>query len=243
MSAAVSIAAVARGPDTILAQLSGTEPWRPRALSSGGSLARVALVQTRASLLTGDEVELTVEVGPGAALELVELGATIAHDVRGRAPASMRIEIQVAARGALVWLAAPLIVAAGAVLRRTMTVSLEAGARALLSEDVVLGRTGEAPGALCAHTRVTCAGAPLLDELLNTADPELLHSPVVAGDAGSLTSLTLAGVRDAEPPAGATQAHGPATLSRALGRAAEPGSATIAVRARWRSLALSSRAF
>ena len=88
----------------MIEDLSGTEPWRARILASGGAAARVALVQTRASLLRGDDVELSITVGEWSALEIVELGATVAHDVRGGAGARIRVSIQIAAGGRLVLL-------------------------------------------------------------------------------------------------------------------------------------------
>jgi urease accessory protein len=233
----VAIAADRRGAETVLTELAGTAPWRPKLLR-GGPTARVVLVQTCAGLLSGDEVELSVTVAADAVLELSELAATIAHDARGGPPARLRVRIEVASGGRFSWAGEPLIVAAGAALTRTTTVSLAAGACALLGEPVVLGRAGEQPGALRAHTRITGGGRPLVDELLDTADHALLRSPLVAGAAGAIWSLTLAGVRDPQPPPGTMQAHGPATLWRALGCAADPDPAALALARRWRELTL-----
>jgi len=200
----------------------------------------VALVQSRASLLAGDDVELSVAVGPGASLEVVELAATVAHDVRGGCGAAVRVGLEVEAGGCLLWLGEPLIVAAGARLERTTILELAPAARALLGERVVLGRTRERPGALVTRTRIACDGAPLLDETLDTGDAETLTSAVVAGAARMVAGLTLAGIRDGDPPAGAMQAHGPATLWRSAGPARAGGGWPDALAARWRGLALAA---
>jgi urease accessory protein len=234
----VAIRAGSRGFGSVIEDLSGTEPWRARILASGGAAARVALVQTRASLLRGDDVELSITVGEGSALEIVELGATVAHDVRGGAGARIRVSIQIAAGGRLVWVGEPLIVAAGASVQRTAHVALEPRARALLGEAIVLGRTGEHPGFLVARTRIACDGRVTLDEALDTREREPLRSAVVAGDARMISSLTLAGLRDEDPPAGAMQAHGPATLWRSAGGAVAGDQAAAALCTRWRRLVL-----
>jgi urease accessory protein len=242
MSGRVVIRAELGDHGTVIEELSGTEPWRPRILPGAAGPARVALVQSRASLLAGDDVELSVTVGEGAALELVELAATLAHDVRGGSRAAVRVDAEVGAGGCLVWTGEPLIVAAGARVSRTTSLDLDETARALLGERVVLGRAHERPGALLARTRITCAGAPLLDETLDTADPETLTSAVVAGDARMIAGLTLAGVRDASPPAGALQAHGPATLWRSVGPARAGGGWPAELAARWRDAVLAAAA-
>jgi urease accessory protein len=238
LTARVALRAGSRDFGSVIEDLSGTEPWRARILASGGALARVALVQTRASLLRGDDVELSITVGEGSALEIVELGATVAHDVRGGPGARVHVSIHVAAHGRLVWVGEPLIVTAGASVQRTADVQLGPRARALLGEAIVLGRTGEDPGALVARTRIACEGRATLDEGFDTRERDSLRSAVVAGDARMISSLTLAGLRDEDAPAGAMQAHGPATLWRSLGRAVAGDQAEAALGARWRRLVL-----
>jgi urease accessory protein len=228
----VTIAAVAAGSGTVLEELSGTEPWRPRILGDG----RVALVQSRASIVRGDAVELCVHVGEGAALELVELGATLTHDARGGAPASVSVEVVVGDSGSLTWLGAPIVVARGAAVGRTARISLLGSARILLGETVVLGRAREPCGALTTRTRIVCDGRPLLDETLRTGDAGILRSPVVAGSAGVIAALTLAGVRDDDPPPGAMQAEDAATLWRCAGAATDVARVARVVAERWRGV-------
>jgi urease accessory protein len=125
------------------------------------------------------------------------------------------------------------VLAAGCALERTTTVALADGARALLRETVVLGRSGQQPGALRARTRATHAGRPLLVEQLDTACLPVLRSPVVAGDAAVLDTVMLLGARGADLP-GAAQLAGPGTLWRALHpRASDPDAAAEPVLAAW----------
>ena len=237
MIGGVAVRAGRRSSRSVIEDVSGTEPWRARILATG-AVARVALVQTRASLLGGDDVELSIVVGDGAALEIVELGATLAHDVRGGPGTRIRVEIRVGAGGRFVWIGEPLIVAAGASVQRSTTVELEASARALLGEAIVFGRSGEQPGALVARTRIACERATTVDESLETRDRSTLRSRVVAGDARMVSSLTLAGMRDLHPPAGSLQAHGPATLWRSVGKAVAGAEEATGLGARWRRLVL-----
>jgi urease accessory protein len=240
VSERVRIAAAARGSITVLEELSGTEPWHPRILGvpggRSGHAARVALVQSRASIVRGDDVRLSISVGEGAALELVEIGATLTHDARGGAPARICVQVSVGDGGSLTWLGAPLIVARGADVRRLLHVELAGRGRVLLGETVVLGRARERCGALSARTRIVCEGRPAVDETLQTGDSETLRSPVVAGWARAIGSLTLAGVRDDDPPPEAMQAHGVATLWRATGGAAETARRAAPVAERWRGV-------
>jgi urease accessory protein len=218
---------------TILADLRPAAPWAPRPLPPAGRTARVALVQTTATLCAGDAVALDVTVAAGAALELVETGATVAHDARGGPPARVRIHVRLGAGARLTWLARPLVLAAGCAVERTTDVTLAAGARALLRETVVLGRSGEQPGALSASTRATLAGRPLLHERLDTRDPALLRSPVVAGDAATVDAIALLGQRAPDLP-GTSQLHGTGTIWRALSsRATDPDAAAGPVIAAW----------
>jgi urease accessory protein len=227
----VSAACDASGA-TVLEELSGTEPWRPRHLGRG----RVALVQSRASIVRGDAIELCVQVGENASLELVEVGATLTHDARGGASAVVSVAVTIADGGSLIWLGAPVVVAAGAVVQRSVRVSLAGDARVLLGESIVLGRAREACGALTTRTRITREGRPVLDETLATGEVATLRSAVVAAEAGVIGALTLAGIRDEDPPAGAMQAHGTATLWRDVGTGADITRRAGLVAERWRGV-------
>jgi urease accessory protein len=234
-SAEVVVRAAWADGRTVVRELSGVQPWRPRIVSRPGSVATVALVSTRASLIAGDDVRLSVSVGPGAVLELVEIGATLAHDARSGPPATIQTSLTVEPGGALVWCGEPLIAASGCDALRMTGAEVGAGGRLLLGDTVVLGRARERPGALSARTRIVCDGAPLIDETLDTRDLDTLGSAVVMGGRRVLRSLMLAGILDHDPPESTLRAHGPGMLWRSF---APAESDLRGVAARWRSLVL-----
>lgn len=153
--------------------------------------ASVAVVQTAATLVGGDDVRLQVTVGPGARLHLADISATLAHP---GARARQQLDIVVEAGGRLVLAEQPLIVAAGASLDRRVRLTLGEGAAAVHHETLVLGRHGEEPGDARLRLRVEQAGAPVLDETLVTGDLGVLRSAAVLGDAGAVGSVGLYGV-------------------------------------------------
>ena len=232
----IRVAAVATGGRTVVSELSGCEPWRPRVVPTPGAGARVVLVQSRALLLSGDLVQVSVRVGAGAALSVSEIGATIAHHVRGGAPARLSVDAVVEPGGRLEWFGSPLVLASGSALTRATAIALAAGARLLLAEAVALGRARQEPGELVARTRIVAAGEPLLDETIDTRERSVLRSPVVADASQLLGAVTIAGVRDPDPPDGAMQAHGEATVWRAVGEAVGVTRSVDAIARRWSAL-------
>ena len=238
----VLIRVVASGRVTTVAELSGTEPWQPRVLCAGTSMARVALVQTRASLLAGDNVRLRVSVGEEACLEVVEIGAMLIHDMRGGPAAVTITDIDVAVGGRLIWLGRPVIVSLGSDARRSVSARLADGGRILLGESVQLGRARHPPGSLSSHTRITHGGQVAVDETLETGDTVTLRSPVVAAAGTMVSSLTLAGTRDPAPPLPAMQAHLPATLWRSVGDAVWEVQSSAQLARHWRSYVVPGKA-
>lgn len=145
----------------------GAPQVRPMLLESDADSARVALVPDGALLLAGDHVQVTVEVGPGATLELVEPGGTVAYDMEGRW-ASWDVVVVAGPGATLLWHGEPFVVSGGARVRRTMTCRIGPGARVAVRELLVLGRHGERPGRLQQETTCTdVAGVPLLVEGLD----------------------------------------------------------------------------
>lgn len=238
-AAEVVVRAVATAGRTVIDELVGVQPWRPRILARAGRVASVALVSTRASLIAGDDVRLSLTVGAGAALELVEIGATVAHHVRGGPSARVAVSLQVEPGGSLVWRGQPVIAAAGCRALRATVAEVGVGGRLLLGETVALGRAREQPGALTARTRITYGGAPLIDEMLDTRDTETIGSAAVLGRHRLVRSLTLVGIVDEDPPDRAMRVHGPGMLWRSF---ASAESAADAVAGRWRSLVLADPA-
>ncbi|MBL0748353.1 urease accessory protein UreD [Nocardioides baculatus] len=139
-------------------------------LSSTTTSARVCLVPEGALLLADDEVELVVEVGPGAGLELVEPGGTVAYDMRG-GTARWDVDVTLGDHARLVWGGEPFVLAAGADVRRHTRVRVGTGARLALRETLVRGRHGEPGGRMVQRLEVVDQDAsPLVVEEL-AVDP------------------------------------------------------------------------
>jgi len=213
---------------------------RARALPAVRDVARVALVQTAASLLSGDRIEIAIRCGPGCRLELVEVAGTIAHDVRGGPAAHLTVRVELAPGARLAWLAQPLVLAAGCGLERSSVIHLGEGAVMLQRDTVLLGRHGEPPGRMHSDLVVRVAGYELLVETLDTGDLELLRSPVVFGDARVADTVALYGTRGDDDAA--LQLAGPGSVLPVLAPSlAAAERRTAAVLARWRADLFTSR--
>lgn len=152
------------------AALIAVEPGRVTGLRAGARLAprilargpvvRAALVPTQAGPLDGDHDRVRLHVGPGAALQLVPIAATLAL------PGSSRLELHATVEGTLILDEPTLIVAEGADVTRRTELTLADGAVAAVRDIVVLGRAGEGRGRLDSVLRATLDGRPLLHDAL-----------------------------------------------------------------------------
>lgn len=219
----VSVLAVERTRDgrSVVRRLRDRPPLGFRELSGGGAAgapARVAILQRAAHLVGGDEVRLEVDVGDGAALELLEISATLVHP---GAPARQVIAVSAGAGARVAYAEQPLIVAAGARLERRLTLDLAAGAQVVHRDTLVLGRHGEPPGAVRSRTRVARAGAPLLDETIDTTDLASLRSAAVLGGARVVGALGRYGREGPAPPDALRLGAGDTLVRRLAERARE----------------------
>ena len=200
----------------MLVACDGHIPLAPRRIPAPSGWARVTLVQTVAGLLSGDEVELEVDVGAGAALELIGNAATLVYPARR--PAAQIVRCSVGAGGRFAWLPQPLVLAAGCDFRGSLQVDLAPDAVAVLRETIVLGRYGEASGRCDAILRCDLAGTPLLRDRVRI-DETSRRSPVELGGAAVYSSLALLGTRPAEQPRhDELDLAGPGRLLRVLAR-------------------------
>lgn len=187
---------------------------RPMLLSHDAGGARVSLVPDGALLLGGDAIELDIEVGPGACLDLVEPGGTVAFDMRGgRASWSVLVTLGPGAR--LTWAGEPFIVSAGADVRRTTVVRMAQSATLAMRETLVLGRHGESPGRILQHTAVSVDREPVLVEELPLDD---LDAAILLGGHRVLASVLAVGEdHPSGPEADRFDLDGGARLWRRLG--------------------------
>ena len=186
----------------------------PRRVDAPDGRVRIALVATVALLLAEDDVRIEVVAGAGVDLEIVEIAGTVAYDMRGGS-ARWEVDVRVDDGGFLAWPGLPFVVADGADVTRSTTVALAVGARAVLRETLVFGRSGQEGGDLVASTAVSLAGRPLLVEEL-----DLRRGPrteyAVLGTARCLDAVTVLGGRVWEDESGVLQLDGAGSVDRRL---------------------------
>jgi urease accessory protein len=169
----------------------------------------VHLVHAAGGPLGGDDLALSVEVGPQARLTVCNAGATLVQPGAATdAPARWTVDLQVAAGGRVHWAPEPTVVSDRAALESVLRVSLAAGAAATVREIVVLGRHGQRGGRYGAALHVAVDGVPLLAHttLLDGADAALCGPAGTAG-ARAVGSLVCAGDLPV-PPATAGEGDG-----------------------------------
>ena len=205
-----------RGGRSALVRAEGHVPYAARLAHGVGDVARVVLVQTVAGPLAGDRIEIEIEVGEGATLELRANAATLAFPAASPARHDVRARVGPGAR--LAWLPEPLILAAGCDLEASVEVSLEEGAAAVTRELVVLGRHGEEAGRYESELRCELDGRPLLHEAVRIdADGLARRSAAILAGSGAFASLALLGMEPGGPPGpGELVLAGPGRVLRAL---------------------------
>jgi urease accessory protein len=172
----------------------------PRVISQNATGAKVALVATTALLLGGDHVDLELDVGPGAWLEIVETAGMVAYDSAG-ALSNWRVSATVADDGLLLWHGEPFVVAGGANTLRSSSFDLGRDAGLCLRETVVLGRTGESGGAVRIRNQVRNRSGPVLVEELNLTEIATRELPGLLGPATVVDTVTLIGIPSPSVPA------------------------------------------
>jgi urease accessory protein len=162
----------------------------PLALRESGGA--VYLVGAGAGPLGGDDLELAIDVGPGARLDIRSAAATLVLPGRpGAAPSRLVVRAHVGAGARLGFSPEPAIAATGCDHRALAVVTLDEGAELMWREEIVLGRYGERPGRYVSRFDVIVAAVPLLRHELRVDDDAT--SAAVLGDARAVGSLLLAG--------------------------------------------------
>jgi urease accessory protein len=166
---------------TIVRALRSVSPWtllpqRTR-VHRLGARAVVHLVCSATAPLGGDDLQLTVSVGPGASLRLSGVAATLALPGHGGAPSRARVHFEIADGGSVEYLPEPTVVTRRAVHSAQLTVNMAGSARFRGRDVLVLGRSGERPGLLTSEIHVVRDGTALLRQQIDTGDEELGRSP------------------------------------------------------------------
>ena len=192
----LSFAAAARG--TVVTRRRHEGPFCiQRPFYPGDGVCHVYLLHPPGGLAAGDELDLSVDVEPGAAVLLTTPAATKFYRSDG-APSVQRQTLRVAAGASLEWLPLDTILFGGSRALIETDVVLAPGARFIGWEQLSLGRplSGDryATGTLEQHTRIGSAEDPLLIESLRLAAGDRL----LAADWG-LASFGVCGALYAYP--------------------------------------------
>lgn len=212
---------------TALPVLESDGPLALRRTRGSGDEARVMLVGAMSGPLGGDRFTVEAEVGAGARLRVGSAAATIALPGQAKGEAHYGVRIEVATGGELRWLPEQLISAKGSDLYVSTRVELAVGARLVLREEQVLGRSGEESGRLTSRLGVWSDGRPLLDQQVccGPGAPGGWDGPAVLGGYRALGQLVVVRPEFAERTPGPkvlgetaalTPLAGPAVLVSAL---------------------------
>jgi len=125
----------------------------------------VHLVATAFGPLGGDDASIRLVVEDGATLTVRTVAAAVALAARDGRPSAQRITAEVAGRLELA--PEPTVVAAGAHHRAELHALLTEDAVLTATEQVLLGRTAEAPGRWTGTTRVERTGRPVLHTIVD----------------------------------------------------------------------------
>lgn len=133
----------------------------------------VHLVNSAAAPLAGDDLELTVRVGPGARLALRGVAASLALPGHHFEPSRFAVRLEVAGDGELEYLPEPTVITGRARHESELRAEVDPDARLRCREVLVLGRHGERPGHLSSTIRLVRGGRPVLSQGLAIGDPAL----------------------------------------------------------------------
>jgi len=187
MRARAVVRAAAGGRGTALTELRAEAPlglYPGRADVDGW--AQVWLVGSAGGPLGGDDLELRIEVGDGAALSIGSVAASVA--LAGPAPSMTRVHAVVGHGAALSWNPEPLIVTGRADHRVEVRLDVAADADVWWRDVLALGRTGEEPGRATVALRADRAGRPWVRHEIGVGVPGF-DGPAVLGPARVVGSV------------------------------------------------------
>jgi urease accessory protein len=148
--------------------------------------ACVHLVATAFGPLGGDDARIRLVVEEGARLTVRSVAAAVALPARGESPPSRQVVVAEVA-GVLDLAPEPTVVTARAAHLAELRVDLDATGELTASEQVLLGRAGEAPGRWTGTTRIERAGRPLLHTTVGLGPGAPAWAPPVAPRAYAAT--------------------------------------------------------
>lgn len=188
---------------------SGREPR----LDGEARPARVCVAAGAAGPVGGDRLALAVDVGEGSSLVLRDVSATLLLPGARGEESRLGVDVSVGPEATLVWLPEPVIAASNCLHVGDIRVTLAAGARLLLREELLLGRFGEEPGTVRQSLRVSIDGRPLLHQQLAVGgDATAWAGPAVTGGHRAIGTLLVVEPGWGDEPPAATPLAGDAAL-------------------------------
>lgn len=158
------------------AELDGAGRTRLVALRSSGPLvlrstpSGLFLVGGGAGPVGGDRLRLDLTVGPGAAITVRSVAASLLHPGFADRASRLGIAVHVGEGATLHWLPEPTIALPGCRHATRTRIELQAGARLVWREELILGRGGEPPGNVASRLDLSLEQRPLLRQQLRIGD-------------------------------------------------------------------------
>ncbi|MEV6625720.1 urease accessory protein UreD [Amycolatopsis sp. NPDC051106] len=226
MKAHARLTACFDGTRTVLRELRSMAPLTLFPRRGRGPLAVVHLVNSATSPLGGDDLLLSVHVGPGASLRLSGVAATLAlPGLHGEGSVST-VSLVVEEGGSVEYLPEPTVITARARHTAVFRASLAADAYLHTREVLVLGRAGERPGSLTTSSHVTRGSAPVLRQTLSIGDSTLDSSLAVLADRRVLATDLVVGGPDLPAASGEWWSRTPLAAGGTLTTSLAPDAVT-----------------
>jgi urease accessory protein len=150
-------------PGGVLGELACTPPLTLRQVYSDvPGRCELRLVGTAAGPLAGDDLSIRLRLRPAARATLRATGASVAQGRTQPIPATLAIQAELGDGADLVADPGALVVCHGSRIDVRVELALGDGAAVEWRELIVLGRTGEPPGAATLRWDVTRLGRPVL---------------------------------------------------------------------------------
>lgn len=179
-------------------RLSAAPPLAAKVLD-GQDGPELLLIGAAASLVEGDRLTVALRLGTGARLTVRTAAATIAHPCPGGGGTAFDVDADLGPDARLAWLPEPLVACAGCRHRSRSRLRMAAGAQAVWSETVALGRSGEQPGDIGLRLDADLDGVPLLRDGLRLGPSAAgWDGPAVADGARHLGTVVLLGAGAAD---------------------------------------------
>ncbi len=157
MKATASLSVVRRGERDVIADQRSHAPFSLRRCGR-----KVLLASSAAAPVGGDDLSLTIDIGPGASASVGSVAATMVWPGPSGAPSSMVTTCAVGAGGHLDLHLEPTVSVTGSRHHASTVIDLAADATCRVIDEVALGRRSEPSGWLALSQRVVRDDRPLL---------------------------------------------------------------------------------